>query len=178
VRRLFVVSLWFQLVWLVAVLGQDKWQWVTLVLGSATLVYALINERADVINIIAVGACGMALDYLNSIAGLLVFNTSYIPVWLAVLWLVFMWYAKQWAAVIRQYNKVWVMLFVGCCGALSYWAGYRFSAVDFSYPVLWTLMVLVIQWCCISWLIMRVLVNGDTSSVNSIGSDVTARDKD
>jgi len=51
------------------------------------------------------------------------------------------------------------MLFVGVCGALSYWAGYKFSAVEFSLSVVGSLVVLTVQWAGVAWLIMRVFVN-------------------
>lgn len=157
--RLFVVSLWFQIIWFLAVLGQERFQWFTLGLGLVTLGYAAYSSRDDIGRILALGVGGIALDSFNSAFGLLVFKSAHVPVWLAALWLVFVWYARQWVPHLSKYPKGLVMLFVGVCGALSYWAGYKFSAVEFSLPVVGSLVVLTVQWAGVAWLIMRVFVN-------------------
>ncbi len=176
--RLFVVSLWFQLIWIVAVLGQENWQWLTAILGLATLGYVAKNDKYNLKKILLLGVIGVGLDSLNALAGLLVFKQSYVPVWLGVLWISFIWYATQWAPYLRKYNKAGIIVFVGCCGAMSYWAGYRLSAVQFSFPLYWTLLVLAVQWCCISWLIMKVFANGYSNSINSGDVRSATRNKD
>lgn len=175
--RLLWVSLWFQLIWLVAVLGQEAWQWLTLLLGGVTLLYAAATDVRGLKSIIALGAIGIGLDWLNLYLGVLVFKQAYVPVWLAVLWLSFIWYAKHWVPYIIKYNKLVMVILVGGCGALSYWAGNRFSAVEFSFSLPWTLLVLALQWCCISWLIMRVFANDYSSSVDTGNINTSRRNK-
>ncbi len=175
--RLFVISLWFQVIWLMAVLGQESWQWITLLLGLMTLGYSVFTRSRDIGKIVLLGTVGIAVDWLNSALGLLVFKSAYVPVWLAVLWFVFIWYARQWLPQLYRYPQIWVVLCTGSCGTFSYWAGYRLSAVGFSYPVVSTIAVLSVQWCFIGWLIMRVFANDDSNSINNLDGHITRRNK-
>ncbi|WP_165311709.1 DUF2878 domain-containing protein [Vibrio ziniensis] len=173
-NRLFVVSLWFQLIWFLAVLGQESWQWLTLGFGVVTLCYAAYSRQEDIGKILLLGIGGVALDSFNSAVGLLVFKSAHVPLWLAVLWFVFVWYAREWVPKLAQYPKVWVMFLVGLGGALSYWAGYRFSAVEFSLPLAGALLFIALQWCGVTWLIMRMFTNDYSTSNNA--SDVSTPD--
>ncbi len=173
-NRLFVVSLWFQVIWFAAVLGQESWQWITIILGLITLGYSVATNESGLSKVIFLGACGIGLDWLNLLFGLLVFKGLYVPVWLGTLWITFIWYAKQWVPYLATYNKSTVIVLVGCCGALSYWAGNRFSAVEFSYPLTWTLLVLALQWCGICWLILRVFSDGYSNSIDTDDVDASA----
>ncbi len=166
-NRLLGVSIWFQLIWFAAVLGQESWQWLTLLLAGLTLLYAAVTDSRGLKGIIALGITGIGLDWLNALTAVLVFKQDYIPVWLGALWLSFIWYAKQWVPYLTKYNKLVVVIFVGACGALSYWAGSRVSAVAFSFPMPWTLLLLGLEWCGISWLIMKVFANDGSSSIDT-----------
>ncbi len=176
-NRILWVSLWFQLIWFVAVLGQEDWQWLTLLLAVITLLYAAATDARSLKSIMVLGVAGIGLDWLNILSGVLVFEYGSIPIWLGVLWLSFIWYAKQWTPHLAKYNKQFVVVFVGVCGALSYWAGSRFSAVAFSYPLHWTLLILGLQWCGMSWLIMRVFADEDSSSKATGDTNASAGNK-
>lgn len=171
--RLVVVSLWFQLIWLLAVFGQYHLQWVTLIFSLVTLLCSAINDQRNIGKIIILSLCGIALDWLNSLAGLLVFKSSLIPVWLGALWLAFIWYARQWLPYLGKYPKAGIVFVVGIGGSMSYWAGYRFSAVEFSFPLGWSLIALAAQWCGVAWLIMRVFTN----EINIANSHIITRHK-
>ncbi len=73
-NRLFVVSLWFQAIWFAAVLGQESWQWITLILGLITLGYAVAIKESGLSKVLLLGLCGIGLDWLNLLSGLLVFK--------------------------------------------------------------------------------------------------------
>ncbi|MBO0217405.1 DUF2878 family protein, partial [Vibrio sp. Vb2880] len=45
--KVFLASTWFQLCWFAAVLGTYQWQWVTLFLTLATLLYCLKSDASS-----------------------------------------------------------------------------------------------------------------------------------
>ena len=55
---------WFQIIWFLAVLGQERFQWFTLGLGLVTLGYAAYSSRDDIGRILALGVGGIALRFL------------------------------------------------------------------------------------------------------------------
>ncbi|WP_242011038.1 DUF2878 family protein [Vibrio furnissii] len=44
-------------------------------------------------------------------------------------------------------------------GALSYWAGYRFGAVQFGLSIFWSVLALFLEWFLLSLLLMKVFRN-------------------
>ncbi|MGT0149115.1 DUF2878 family protein [Vibrio metschnikovii] len=40
-------------------------------------------------------------------------------------------------------------------GAVSYWAGYRFAAVDFQWTVLTVMGILFVQWAELTWCLIK-----------------------
>ncbi|BDR13940.1 DUF2878 domain-containing protein [Vibrio sp. STUT-A11] len=157
--RVLLASTWFQLCWLAAVLGTYQWQWFTLCFTLVTIAYCALNDAAALKPIVVVVVFGLALDSLNQQFSVLIFPTLWLPLWLLCLWLMFTWYAYQLKPVLYRFPKTYVSVIGGIGGSASYFAGYKLQAVDFGYDVFFTLMVLFVEWCVVTLLILRVYGN-------------------
>ncbi len=91
--KLVLVSSWFQVIWLLSVVGQTRFQWLALILSIVTILvsHRILGLRLKSLVLLVVS--GIAIDSLNMFANLLVFDTDVLPVWLVALWLIFSWYA-------------------------------------------------------------------------------------
>lgn len=154
--RVLLASTWFQLSWFAAVLGTYQWQWLTVVLTFVTLAYCVFSNSGSLKHIAFVTLIGLVVDSLNQHFNLLQFPTVWLPIWLLCLWVLFAWYAYQLKSVLYRFPKVYVSLVGGIGGGASYFAGYKLQAVEFSYSVVFTLMILFIEWCGLMLLILKV----------------------
>lgn len=157
--KVFLASTWFQLCWFVAVLGTYQWQWVTLFLTLATLLYCLKNDASSLKSIGVIVTFGLVLDTLNQQLSVFVFPTLWLPVWLLCLWVLFSWYAYQLKSILYRFPKIYVSIVGGLGGTASYFAGYKLQAVEFGFSVGTTLMILFVEWCAMMLLILKVYGN-------------------
>ncbi len=157
--RFFLASTWFQLCWFTAVLGTYQWQWVTVCLTLVTLVYCIFSDARSLKRIVIVTVIGLVVDSLNQRIFVLNFPTNWLPIWLLCLWALFAWYAYQLKSVLYRFPKIYVSLVGGLGGGASYYAGYKLQAVEFSYGVVLTIMMLFIEWCFVMFLILKVYGN-------------------
>ncbi|WP_041055186.1 DUF2878 domain-containing protein [Vibrio owensii] len=155
--KVFLASTWFQLCWFAAVLGTYQWQWVTLFLTLATLLYCLKTDASSLKSIGVIVTFGLVLDTLNQ--QLFVFPTLWLPVWLLCLWVLFSWYAYQLKSILYRFPKIYVSIVGGLGGTASYFAGYKLQAVEFGFSVGTTLMILFVEWCAMMLLILKVYGN-------------------
>ncbi|MFT6926112.1 MAG: hypothetical protein ACJAZP_001713 [Psychromonas sp.] len=136
----------FQLMWFVAVFFTTS--------GQLFLIFALLvhfyfspNRKYDLASLITITLIGGSVDLLISWLGLMVFpDTLLLPFWLVLLWTHFavaLNHGMSWLNKIPVYLQV---VFGGLFGPLSYYAGYKFGAVDFPLPHLQTLFVLIVIW--------------------------------
>lgn len=157
--KVFLASTWFQLCWFAAVLGTYQWQWVTLFLTLATLLYCLKTDASSLKSIGVVVTIGLVLDTLNQQLSVFVFPTLWLPVWLLCLWVLFSWYAYQLKSILYRFPKTYVSIVGGFGGTASYFAGYKLQAVEFGFSVGTTLMILFVEWCAMMLLILKVYGN-------------------
>lgn len=157
--KVFLASTWFQLCWFAAVLGTYQWQWVTLVLTLATLLYCLKTDASSLKSIGVITTIGLVLDTLNQQLSVFVFPTLWLPVWLLCLWVLFSWYAYQLKSILYRFPKTYVSIVGGLGGTASYLAGYKLQAVEFGFSVGTTLMILFVEWCAMMLLILKVYGN-------------------
>ncbi|MFC5077237.1 hypothetical protein VTH8203_00706 [Vibrio thalassae] len=153
--KLVLVSSWFQVVWLLSVVGQTRFQWLALILSIVTILvsHRILGLRLKSLVLLVI--LGIAIDSLNTFANLLVFDTDVLPVWLVALWLIFSWYAFYLKTFLIPYPILLVSVVGGLGGAMSYLAGFKLGAVSTQYPMLVTLGVLFIEWVLIVFLIVR-----------------------
>lgn len=157
--KVFIASTWFQLCWFAAVLGTYQWQWVTLFLTLATLLYCLKTDASSLKSIGVIVTIGLVLDTLNQQLSVFVFPTLWLPVWLLCLWVLFSWYAYQLKSILYRFPKTYVSIVGGFGGTASYFAGYKLQAVEFGFSVGTTLMILFVEWCAMMLLILKVYGN-------------------
>ncbi|WP_425669633.1 DUF2878 domain-containing protein [Vibrio owensii] len=157
--KVFLASTWFQLCWFAAVLGTYQWQWVTLFLTLATLLYCLKTDASSLKSIGVIVMVGLVLDTLNQQLSVFVFPTPWLPVWLFCLWVLFSWYAYQLKSILYRFPKTYVSIVGGFGGTASYFAGYKLQAVEFGFSVGTTLMILFVEWCAMMLLILKVYGN-------------------
>ena len=150
---------WFQLCWFAAVLGTYQWQWVTLFLTLATLLYCLKTDASSLKSIGVIVTIGLVLDTLNQQLSVFVFPTLWLPVWLLCLWVLFSWYAYQLKSILYRFPKTYVSIVGGLGGTASYFAGYKLQAVEFGFSVGTTLIILFVEWCAMMLLILKVYGN-------------------
>ncbi|CAH1577446.1 DUF2878 domain-containing protein [Vibrio owensii] len=157
--KVFLASTWFQLCWFAAVLGTYQWQWVTLFLTLATLLYCLKTDASSLKSIGVIVTIGLVFDTLNQQLSVFVFPTLWLPVWLLCLWVLFSWYAYQLKSILYRFPKTYVSIVGGLGGTASYFAGYKLQAVEFGFSVGTTLMILFVEWCAMMLLILKVYGN-------------------
>ncbi len=88
------------------------------------------------------GACDLTLR----LTGVLVFDTTLIPLWLVVLWSGFsltLTHSLEW---LSRAPRTLQSGLGAIGGAASYFAGYTFEAVSFSYDILPTLGIVFVLW--------------------------------
>ncbi|NNN43573.1 MULTISPECIES: DUF2878 domain-containing protein [unclassified Vibrio] len=159
-RSLLWSSLWFEVIWLCAVLGQTNWQGVTLGLVLLTWLTSVYYARYRIFPVLVITIIGITLDMANHYFALFIFaEATWIPLWLIALWGGFAWYSQRLLSVVCTYPRLWVMFLGGLGGALSYWAGYRFGAVTLVYPVSITLGILFIQWFLLTFFLLKVFTD-------------------
>ncbi|MGL6257944.1 DUF2878 domain-containing protein [Vibrio sp. WXL103] len=166
-KPLITVSIWFQTVWFIAVLGRESGLLV-LVLGLALggwLISRAYQLRLE--GVLLFMAIGLCVDSFNILIGLFVFESVWIPAWLLLLWLAFSLYAFVLLPGLNRLPKPLVVMFGGLGGCLSYLAGLKFGAVATTFNIVSFVCVLAVEWVLLlaiaSYLIARFpLVQKDT----------------
>ncbi len=156
VSSLILKSTWFQLLWAIAVLGQDKWQLLLIALVAITVVTASYFDRRSVFSMLMIFLSGIVVDSLNLYAGVLVFNQQVMPLWLVGLWAAFSWYAVVLFSIVNRYPLVLVSIVGGIAGALSYFAGLKIGAVSWSFSPVTTSLILFLEWTVLMALVVRI----------------------
>ncbi|ASA54875.1 DUF2878 domain-containing protein [Vibrio gazogenes] len=170
-RRFLLISLWFEALWLLAVLGQARLQWITIGLVTVTMAYTALRFPLILGRIMMVAAIGITLDYVNLHVGLFSFTTSSLPIWLIGLWFAFAWFASFAIPVFSHLPSLLVFSATALGGALSYWAGYRFGAVQFAWSVEGAVFALFLEWFGLSLLLMKVFRNANPTFNRNTVSD-------
>ncbi|WP_254068212.1 DUF2878 domain-containing protein [Vibrio aestuarianus] len=158
-KKLWLVSVWFQILWLVAVLGTYAWQWVTVCLVLATFIYTVIKQPIALERVIILAFIGIAIDLLNMEFDVIVFPTSQFPIWLMALWFAFSWYAYYIVQYVNRFPSALVSMIGGISGCLCYWAAQRLGSAQFGLPTLAVLLILWLEWTMICALMLRIFRN-------------------
>jgi hypothetical protein len=143
-RLLLIKSLWFQLIWLLAVIGRNNWQDLLALLILATLLMDnhLLRNKFPILLLLLPG---LLMDFLFFNLGIFVFiQGDYFPLWLALLWVAFTWYFLQIAAFLATLPIALQALLGGVAGTTSYWAGVVLNAVQ--WPMGWITFVILFVW--------------------------------
>ena len=161
-KRLLFVSTLFELVWFLAVVGAQEWQWLTVAVVLITLVSRGQIQRMNWSRWALLCLIGIGFDLLNSQVGVLIFETPFIPIWLIALWAMFIWYAQFLVPIVRRYPRLLVVIIGGLAGSLSYLAGFKLGAVQLGYSMPFSFAWLFVEWAAITMLCMRLLNDEQT----------------
>ena len=130
--------------------------WFGLVyVGNAFIPFALlflcfhfiveVKNTREVLYTLTVCAIGILIDSLLQFSGVFSFQKlTYLPFWLIILWGCFattLCHSLKFMGLSR-----WFQLIAGVIAPLSYIAGYKFSAVQFSQSLIFTYAVLAVLW--------------------------------
>ncbi len=164
--RLFLVSLWFQALWFVAVAGRQEYQ--IALFGAVIATYALTFRQLQGGLIFFTFSVGLGLDSLNSRLHILEFERAGLPLWLIVLWGLFAWYLFQMRQMLSKYPPIAVVLVGALGGAMSYLGGYKLGAVQWPLNNMLTFTILFFEWLllfiCIQKIYGLVLKRPDSAS--------------
>ena len=142
---------WFQSIWFLAILFQYEYFWLISLLVIGYFIF-VPNRQVEILTVLPVAMVGCMADIVLAVTGVFNFtseiSTLPIPFWLVSLWIGF-------AATLRHslgylQNRLIIASILGAIsGPLSYFAGYRFGAVDFPIGVTETLVILSFVWALI-----------------------------
>ncbi len=147
------VSCWFQIGWLLAVLGQNEWQFGLWLMVCATYIVWFYQDKISVRRAMVLALTGVLFDSVNTGSGL--FQFTDFPFWLIALWLLFIWYAKFLLVLLAKLSLPVLCLCGAVGGASSYWGGYALGAVQFSLSPIITLCIVALEWSVITLIIKR-----------------------
>lgn len=163
-----VISIWFQLVWIIAVVGRDTYFWLTCTL--VWLTYALTKlavKKMPIERMLTVTFAGLIIDGLNIYFGVFQFDGSAYPSWLVILWFMFAWYAQYVMEMLRAFPTWLTVALFGLLGAASYYLGFRLGAVEFGFPLSVSLCLLVAEWLLLGFLITKAFDYGQSTNRQS-----------
>ena len=173
-RRHIVNFVWFQAIWLLAILFQYEYLWLVGLLLFAFFIFS-DDPRCDGILIVGVIIVGLVVDGALTLSGVFTFTTPnyglVIPWWLLALWAGFAGTLRHSLGYFR--NHFWVSVAGGAIfGPVSYAAGARLGAVEFEMGMTTTMLILSPIWAIIFpfavWLSKRAeSVWSETSNTSS-----------
>ena len=148
-KKLLLAGLLFNMYWLIAVLGQQAYVWVLVLL----IVACWWKFPKGIKAALSIALFGVVMDFTLSAVDIFAFDSFVIPAWLVMLWLgfgTFVWFMRS---TIVSYPVMLIGILGGLGGSLSYFAGYRLEAVQWPLGVGITLSVLFVIWLLFSLLI-------------------------
>jgi hypothetical protein len=160
-----VISIWFQLIWVIAVIGRETYFWLTCTL--VWLTYALTKiavKQMPMARLLTVAFAGLIIDGLNIYFSVFEFKGSSYPSWLVILWFMFAWYAQYLMQMLSRWPTWLTLSLFGLLGMGSYYLGFKLGAVNFGHPLIMTLSLLIAEWLLLGWLITKAFDYGRTTN--------------
>lgn len=138
----WIQFLWFQGLWLIAVIGQNQW----LLAGVALLVLHFIftNSRTRDWRVLPVAAIGMIMDAL--LTQFSVFEFNHFPFWLGLLWIGFILSLGHSLYWLNNLPRLLLIPIGAIAGTLSYLAGWKLDAVGLPMGLSQSISILAISW--------------------------------
>ncbi|USD64365.1 DUF2878 domain-containing protein [Vibrio sp. SCSIO 43136] len=162
---LLVISGWFQLMWFIAVIGRNEWQWLLILAISAALIATWRRVATVGWGMIAVIGVGILIDSVNVHLGVFTFPSEQpelvggrlLPAWLMTLWVCFAWYVWMVREWLLNFSISLIAVIASVGGALSYFAGFKLGAVDWPLGLVETAAILALEWFLLSLLVVTLL---------------------
>nr|WP_274602132.1 DUF2878 domain-containing protein [Vibrio sp. S9_S30] len=153
----FLSSVWFQMLWFVAVIGREETLFWLLTGALVTLAYCLYENAQKLRLVMAISSVGIVIDFINWQSGLFTFSIDAFPVWLLLLWVLFGWYSVQMKAIVNRTPRHIVITLVSVFGGFSYYAGQRLGAVEWVFGTPKTLSLLFLEWFLLAYFVTTLL---------------------
>jgi len=154
VKDRFLNYAMYQAGWFVMVLGAAKgYPWSGALAGFLLLVAHLVlvrETKAEIRTVLTIGALGTAVDSVQALAGVFVFESGYWTYWIVPLWLTVMW--MQFATLFHfvlswMKGRYWLSALLGAAGGpAAYYTGERLGAVIFPMGSIFSLAILAGVW--------------------------------
>jgi len=146
----------FQLIWVSAVVFQNKGLWVCLALLA--LHFALSPQRKeDITRTYKAILIGIALDFTLMQTGIFAFEGNHFPLWLVCLWVGFVLTLRHSMAWLSNKPLYWQIPLGACGGTLSYLSGAKFGAVQLSQGWAVSAVILIVAWGTLLPLFFRII---------------------
>ena len=155
-KKLLLAGLLFNTYWLIAVLGQQAYVWVLVLL----VVACWLKFPGGIKSAVFIAGVGVVMDYFLSVYNIFSFGSSTLPSWLIMLWLgfgTFVWFMRT---TITRYPAIVIGLLGGLGGSMSYFAGYRLQAVNWPQGVETTFLILFVLWLLFSLTLAVMMKRG------------------
>ncbi|KKC99609.1 MULTISPECIES: DUF2878 domain-containing protein [Photobacterium] len=149
-KALVAGGLLFNGFWLLAVLGQNDW----IGLLAAMLLIVWWRYPAAVRKVLVIALAGCVMDSALTFTGIYRFESSFLPVWLILLWFgfaTFVWFLRH---NLAGYPAVLVLLAGSVGGAGSYLAGKQLGAVSWPAGDTLTFLIVAVCWLAFSGLLL------------------------
>ncbi|MGX9418310.1 DUF2878 domain-containing protein [Vibrio sp. RC27] len=167
--RVFIISVVFQILWFVAVIGRERYEWALLLVVTALWLVLLWQGRKEIKLLFFFAALGIGIDMVTHSIDILVFDNSAFPIWLVSLWLLFAWYMVFLLPMLKKVPRATVPILFMVGGVFSYAAAMKFSAFTTSYSLPITFSVFAIQWATLGLIAMRIIYYVETIDSSSSG---------
>ncbi len=135
----------FQGLWFIAVIGQNQWLLVGVVLLVLHFIFTSSPTRDW--RVLPIAAIGMVMDALLTQFG--VFEFSHTPYWLALIWIGFVLSLGHSLHWLNHLPHILLIPIGAIAGTLSYLAGWRLNAVELPLGWLQSSMILALSWAVI-----------------------------
>lgn len=153
-----VNAVWYQLIWLTAVLGTHQYEWLIVALITLHLWWSA-DARNEGLLMVVCAAIGCSVDSTFTALGVFQFDGAErilpIPFWLVGIWLGFIGTLRNSLSFMVQ-RPVLMTLAAGVFAPLSYSTAMRFDAVVFPYGTLHTMLVIGVSWVVMTPLFIRL----------------------
>ncbi|MEM7364538.1 MAG: DUF2878 domain-containing protein [Pseudomonadota bacterium] len=155
---LWMNFLWYQTIWFVAVLGGET---AVPVVGLMLLLHLIWapNRNSELWFMTIVAGIGITIDSIVTLVGIMQFAENSgplpIPLWLTCIWLAFAGTLRHSMNFVMARPSLAIVLGL-IFAPLTYIAGERLGAVEFSYSITHTALVLGMCWACLMVLFTEI----------------------
>lgn len=144
-RWLWLQLILFQGLWFIAILGQNEWLIIAMVLLLCHFIFT--NSRSHDWRVLPIALIGIVMDTLLSMLG--VFEFSHTPYWLALIWIGFVLSLGHSLNWLSHLPRLLLIPIGAIAGTLSYLAGWRLHAVELPLGWVQSSMILALSWAVI-----------------------------
>ncbi len=137
---------WFQLAWFAAIIyKQQAVPWLI----ASILAHLMVSptRKSDALLIIIISVIGLLGDSILSFTEVFNFeHNAIMPMWLVMVWMHFSIALNHSLKWLGRFH-LWILALIGAAvGPINYFAGNKLGAVEFTFPLIFTLIVIAVIW--------------------------------